>query len=77
MVLAATRGLKSSYAGIKNYRFHAARESTGITEPEWNQAKDACMAKGLLNRAGAISDDGRNAIEWTQLESLKRLAPTN
>jgi len=77
VVLAATRGLKSSYAGFKNYRFHEARERTGITEAEWNSAKADCIAKDLLNRAGAIADDGRNAIEWTRLETLKRPPATN
>lgn len=72
VVLAATRSLKSSYAGIRNYRFQEAHERTGITEAEWNSAKDACIASGLLNRAGAITDAGRNAIEWTRLEALKR-----
>lgn len=72
VVLAATRSLKSSYAGIKNYRFYEAHERTGITETEWDSAKAVCIQKGLLNRAGAITDDGRNAIEWTRLESLKR-----
>jgi hypothetical protein len=72
VVLAATRSLKSSYAGIKNYRFHEAHERTGINETEWDSAKAVCIQKGLLNRAGAITDDGRNAIEWTRLESLKR-----
>jgi len=72
VVLAATRSLKSSYAGIRNYRFHEAHERTGITEAEWNSAKDACITKGLLNRAGAITDDGRNAIDWTRLEALNR-----
>jgi hypothetical protein len=72
VVLAATRGLKSTYAGIKNYRFHEAHERTGITAAEWETAKSDCIAKGLLNRAGAITDDGRNAIEWTQLSTLKR-----
>jgi hypothetical protein len=75
VVLAATRSLKSSYAGIKNYRFHEAHERTGIIETEWDSAKAACIQKGLLNRAGAITDDGRNAIEWTRLESLKRSNP--
>ena len=71
VVLAATRSLKSSYAGIKNYRFHEARSETGITETEWNAAKEACIRKGWLNRAGAITDDGRNVIEWTKLGSLR------
>jgi hypothetical protein len=74
VVLAATRGLKSSYAGIPNYRRHAAQREVGITIEEWETAKAECISKGFLNRAGAITDDGRNVIEWTQLYTLKRPA---
>lgn len=63
IVLVATRTRKSSYAGIPNFRFHSAHEETGITEPAWNAAKASCQARGLLNKAGAITDAGRNAIE--------------
>lgn len=71
IVLAATAGLKSSYGGIKNYRFHEAHEITGITESEYEHAKGSCIAKGLLNKAGAITGEGRNAINNVRLENLK------
>lgn len=61
-VLVATRSLKSSYGGIKNYRFHEARDRTGITLPRWDAAKAALIEKKFLNGAGAITTTGRNAI---------------
>jgi hypothetical protein len=72
VVLSATRSLKSSYAGIKDYRFHEAFRDTGITKPEWDKAKESCIQKGLLNKVGAITDKGRNAIGNENLRTLKR-----
>lgn len=71
IVLTATRSLKSSYAGIKNYRFHEANTETGIQPGEWEAAKTNLFSKGLLNKAGAITYAGRNAIGNTQLYSFK------
>lgn len=71
IVLSATRSLKSSYAGIKNYRFHEANTETGIQPGEWEAAKAGLIVKGLLNKAGAITDAGRNAIGNTQLYAFK------
>jgi hypothetical protein len=62
IVLAATRSLKSSYGGIKNYRFTEAASYTKITLEQWETAKASCTSKGLLNKTGAITDAGRNAI---------------
>lgn len=62
IVLAATRGYKSSYAGRKDNRFYEANSYTGISQEMWQKAKESCISKGLLNKAGAITDDGRNAI---------------
>jgi hypothetical protein len=73
VVLTATRSLKSSYAGIKNYRAVEAKQQTGITLPEWESAKAQLITRGMLNKAGAITDTGRNAIGFTQLYSLKRV----
>ena len=72
VVLSATRSLKSSYAGIKDYRFREALQDTGITRVEWDGAKASLIQKGMLNNAGAITDKGKNAIGWTNLHSLKR-----
>jgi len=72
VVLTATRSLKSSYGGIPNFRFREANRDTGISEQEWNQAKESLIQKGMLNRAGSITDKGRNSIGNTQLYSLKK-----
>ena len=61
IVLAYTCSRKSSYAGISDYRFHEA-QSKGITRESWNTAKSECIARGWLNKAGAITNDGRNVI---------------
>lgn len=61
IVLIATRSLKSSYAGISDYRFHEANRDTGITRQEWETAKADLIAKGMLNKAGAITTSGKNA----------------
>ncbi len=75
VVLSATRSYKSSYAGIKNYRFHEAKSYTGILMPEWETAKASLIQKRLLNNAGAITDDGRNAIGRADLYILKTEKP--
>ncbi len=62
IVLVATRSLKSSYGGIKNYRFHSANEKTGITPDRWRAARDSLIGGGYLNKRGAITPKGRNAI---------------
>ncbi len=72
VVLCATRSYKSSYAGIKDYRFREALQETGITREEWEKAKENLIQNGLLNKAGAITDKGRNAIGNTNLHTLKR-----
>ena len=60
IVLTYTKSLKSSYSGIKNYRFHEASRAEGITLDEWNTAKESCIQKKLLNKRGAITIKGRN-----------------
>ena len=62
VVLKFTRSYKSSYAGIKNYRFHEAHRETGISAEDWEQAKKTLIEKKLLNKAGAITPAGRNAL---------------
>jgi hypothetical protein len=74
IVLVATRSLKSSYAGISNYRFHEAR-STGITLERWDAAIASLIAKKFLDKRKAITNEGRNAIEtkgkYLSLRELK------
>lgn len=62
IVLIATRCYKPAYAGISNYRFHESQQQTGITLDRWEASKAALIDKKLLNRAGAITVDGRNAV---------------
>jgi len=62
IVLRFTSRLKSSYNGIKNYRLHLAKRDTGITEERWEVAKASLIASKCLNKAGAITPKGRNAI---------------
>jgi len=61
IVLEYTRYYKSSYAGIKNYRFHKAK-ITGISLEEWENAKASLIEKKMLNKRGAITSTGKNAI---------------
>jgi hypothetical protein len=61
IVLVATRSLKPSYNGVSNYRFVEARRYTGIDLHRWETAKSTLIAKKLLNKAGAITVEGRNA----------------
>lgn len=71
IVLAATRSLKSSYGGVKNLRYVEAHRITGITTEEWEKAKASLIKLKLLNKAGAITANGRNAIGYTDLYKLK------
>lgn len=61
IVLHATRSLKPGYGGVKENRFEDARRYTGITWERWQSAKASCIAMRLLNKAGAITTEGRNA----------------
>jgi hypothetical protein len=72
IVLVATRGLKSSYNGISDYRCHKARETTGISKAEYEAAKLELVTKGMLDKRGSITASGRNAVsEINSLYSLK------
>lgn len=71
IVLIATQSLKSSYAGISNYRFHEAHSVTGISEIDYNTAKVSLQSKGMLNKAGAITDKGRNSAGNKSLWQVK------
>lgn len=61
-VLIFTKGLKPSYNGISNYRFHEATRRTGITLDRWEAAKASLIEEKYLNKRGAITPRGRNAI---------------
>lgn len=76
IVLAATRSLKSSYGGVKNYRFVEARRETGISAESWESAVKALQDKGLLRYDRAITPAGRNAIGGAQLWELRPVKET-
>ena len=67
IVLIATRSLKSSYAGIPDYRFREANRQRGITLEQWNVAVAALQQKGLLNKAKAITIKGKNIVGMKNL----------
>lgn len=66
-VLVATRSLKSSYAGIKDYRFLEAKRRRGITRERWDEAMNLLKSKKYLSSSGAITVDGRNAVGMESL----------
>lgn len=73
VVLLTTRSRKSSYAGIKDFRFSEAKRETGITWEEWEAAKSALIERKLLSAIGAITASGRNAVEGLRdLYQLRR-----
>lgn len=70
IVLSATASYKSSYGGMDRYQMalRDARYSNGAehmafpSRAEWDDAKITLIGKGMLNKAGAITPAGRNAI---------------
>jgi hypothetical protein len=60
IVLAFTARYKNSYAGASNCRYKEASRVYPIGLSAWESAKDSCITKGLLNKAGAITPEGRN-----------------
>lgn len=62
IVLKYTSSLKPSYGGISNYRFHEASKYTRITSERWERAKSEMIASGHLDKRGAITPKGRNAV---------------
>ena len=72
IVLTATRCLKSSYNGVKNYRFVEAKREAGITLERWEAAKQSCIDKGLLDSRGAITSAGKNASNGLDLWQLRQ-----
>ena len=63
LVLVATRSLKSSYNGIKNLRLHEINRYYRMDRETWEQIKSKLISKGLLNKRGAITPEGRNSIQ--------------
>lgn len=65
IVLKATRELKSSYNGKDRYQMTCCDygQKPTMTRGEWDSAKTSLIAQGYLNKAGAITTKGRNALE--------------
>lgn len=67
LILVATRSYKASYGGMDRYTMarHDFRyaDRPYPSREEWNTAKLALIGRKLLNRAGAITVIGRNAVE--------------
>jgi hypothetical protein len=70
IVLTATAMLKSSYAGVSNYRFVESRRNLEITAERWENAKSFLINNGYLNKAGAITDNGRNARKYRDFYAI-------
>jgi hypothetical protein len=71
LVLEYTAHRKSSYMGRDRYQmavedarygYGENREKLVPSRPEWDAAKQSLIARGFLNKAGAITTAGRNAI---------------
>jgi hypothetical protein len=75
VVLTATCGLKSSYNGISNYRYHQAKRYTGITPEAYEAARASLIARKLLTKAGAATPEARNLRPCRDLSDLARRRP--
>jgi len=62
LVLNYTAQLVISCGGETNIRFREAARDKGITRQQWDDAQQALKTRGMLNKAGAITNAGRNAI---------------
>jgi hypothetical protein len=65
VLLIATRSLKPSYDGRKP-RIDAVLDK-GFTLQAYEEAKASLIARGFLNKAGAITVEGRNAVEGERM----------
>jgi hypothetical protein len=64
IVLSATASYKSSYNGMDRYEMaksYAYGAQSFPTRAEWDEAKALLITKGMLNKAGAITNKGRNS----------------
>lgn len=67
LVLMATAGFKASYGGKDRYQMTAdslsyRRDAVMPSRADWDAAKVALAARGMLDKRGAITVAGRNAI---------------
>ena len=61
IVLVYTKTYKNTYGGRTDIRFQEAREK-GISLEEWNKAVSSLQDKKMLNKARAITNEGKNAV---------------
>lgn len=61
-VLIATDRLKNSYGGRTNIRFREAHRETGISQSDWDTAKEGLIKRRLLLKNGGITSEGRHAV---------------
>jgi hypothetical protein len=65
-VLQATRQYKSSYNGLDRYQLATQYNFSGKVFPTreaYNAAREALIAAGFLNKAGALTTKGKNAAQ--------------
>jgi hypothetical protein len=63
MLLLATAGLKSSYAGIRDYRKNALMQTLDYTSKQVDDLRQQAMTLGYMAKNKAITVSGRNVIE--------------
>lgn len=66
-VLKATRGLKSSYAGISDYRLyeltHCYNPANNLTKKQVEASREKLIALGYMAKNKSITTKGKNALE--------------
>lgn len=72
-VLLATRMYKSSYAGIQDYRYYEMARQYPIGPDAWSGAKQSLIATKHLNKRGAITTTGINAVRGLNERDLRAL----
>ena len=72
-ILLGARMYKSSYGGIKDYRYHEIGGRFNITKQLWADTKADLIKTGHLNKRGAITTKGLNAVLGLSLHTLVEL----
>lgn len=62
MLLLCTKSLKSSYAGISDYRAYSLKEKFGWTAAKVQNLRNEAISKGLMSKNKALTINGKNAI---------------
>jgi hypothetical protein len=61
-VVVAAASMKNSYGGESDRRFAALARRHGMTRAQYETACTEAVTRGLLNKAGAVTPNGRNAV---------------